>query len=207
LLVDDHPVVRKGLRDILAVYDELDVVGEAGDGTSALEAAHKLHPDVVLLDVRLPGTIGVRLIREFKSVRPDMKVVILTTFDDDEYLFGALREGADGYLLKTISAEELAEAIATVCEGERLVSSALAGRVVDRVSVLERTSQILEIGLTEQDVRILKMIAEGHTTREIAEAVFLSEVTVKRRISDILEKLGARHRAQAVSEAMRRGLL
>lgn len=207
LIVDDHPVVRKGLRDILAVYSNIDVVGEAGDGGEALQLAKSVDPDVVLLDVRLPGSLGVRLVRPFKDASPDAKVILLTTFDDDEYLFGALREGADGYLLKTIAADELVEAIAAVRRGDRLVSSGLSSRVLHRVGVLERTNQALQSGLSDEDLRVLRMIADGHTTREIAEAIFLSEITVKRRVSEILEKLGARHRAQAVSEAMQRGLL
>jgi DNA-binding NarL/FixJ family response regulator len=207
LIVDDHPVVRKGLRDILAVYSDFEVVGEAGDGPTGLQLAGALAPNVVLLDVRLPGANGVLLIRKFKEACEESRVIILTTFDDDEYLFGAVREGADGYLLKTVSAEELADAIQTVTRDERVVSTGLSSRVLERIGVLERTNQALETGLTDEEIRVLRMIADGSTTREIAERIFLSEITVKRRVSEILEKLGARHRAQAVSEAMRRGLL
>jgi two-component system, NarL family, response regulator DevR len=205
-IVDDHPVVRKGLRDILSGYATLEVVGEAADAAEALELAERAEPDIILLDIMLPDAIGIRLIRQLKE-RARGKVIVLTTFDDDEYLFGAFREGADGFLLKTASAEELKDAIARVGKGDRLVAPKLSSKVLDRLEDTEKRRRAEEAGLTEEDVKILRLIAEGATSSEIATAVFVSEITVKRRVSEILEKLGARHRAQAVFEAMQRGLL
>lgn len=207
MIVDDHPVVRTGLRELFTAYPDIEVVGEAADGGEALAVAADKAPDVVLLDVRMPGALGVHVVRRLKERAAGLKVLILTTFDDDEYLFGALREGADGYLLKTVSPEALANAIKTVAVGERIISDGLSARVLERLGILEKANQALSSGLDEEDIRVLRMIADGHTTREIADTVYLSEITVKRRVSEILQKLGARHRAQAVSEAMRRGLL
>jgi DNA-binding NarL/FixJ family response regulator len=206
LIVDDHPVVRKGLRDILSGYESVEVVGEAADGAEALELAPRVEPDVILLDVMLPDAIGIRLIRQLKE-KVETKVVVLTTFDDDEYLFGAFREGADGFLLKTASADDLQDAIARVSRGDRLVAPTLSAKVLDRLEDTEKRRRAEEAGLTEEDVQILRLIAQGATSSEIASAVFFSEITVKRRVSEILAKLGARHRAQAMFEAMQRGVL
>ena len=206
LIVDDHPIVRKGLCDILSSYSHFEIVGEAGSGAEALALAPQVNPDVTLLDVMLPDAIGIRLIKQLRD-RCGTRIVVLTTFADDEYLFGAFREGADGFLLKTASAEELESAVTHVSRGERLVAPTLSGRVLDRLEDSEKRRRAEEAGLTEEDLQILLLIAEGATSREIAEAVYFSEITVKRRISEILEKLGARHRAQAVFEAVQRGLL
>jgi DNA-binding NarL/FixJ family response regulator len=207
LLVDDHPVVRQGIRHMLEAYPDMTVIGEAGDGPTAIDATRKLTPDVVLLDIRMPQAIGVRLVRELRRVGHEMKVIVLTAFDEDEYLYGALREGVDGYLLKSVTSEQLTEAIRLVSEGERVVCASLSGRVLERVRVLEEAQRRRESDLTEQDIQILAFIAEGMTTPAIAKEVFLSEITVKRRVSEIMTKLGAHHRAHAVSEAMRRGLI
>lgn len=206
LIVDDHPVVRKGLRDILSSYAHFEVVGEAGNAAEALDLAPQVDPDVTLLDIMLPDAVGIRLIKQLQD-RCDTKIVVLTTFADDEYLFGAFREGADGFLLKTASAEELESALTRVSRGERLVASTLSARVLDRLEDSEKRRRAEEAGLTEDDLQILQLIAEGATSSEIASKVFFSEITVKRRVSEILEKLGARHRAQAVFEAVQRGLI
>jgi DNA-binding NarL/FixJ family response regulator len=200
-------VVRKGLRDILSGFSHFDLVGEASGAADALELARQLAPDVVLLDILLPDAIGIRVIRQLKDIRQETKVIVLTTFDDDEYLFGAFREGAEGFLLKTASVEELENAISLVAQGQRLVTPNLSARVLDRLETSEKARHSQEAGLSEEDIQILRLIAEGATSGEIAKEVFFSEITVKRRVSEILEKLGARHRAQAVFEATRRGLL
>jgi DNA-binding NarL/FixJ family response regulator len=175
--------------------------------TESLALAKELDPDITLLDVLLPDAIGIRLIKQLKEIRKDTKIIVLTTFDDDEYLFGAFREGAEGFLLKTVSAEDLENSINLVVNGQRLVAPNLSERVLDRLETLEKTRRAQEAGLTTEDIEIMRLIGEGATSAEIGKKLFLSEITVKRRVSEILEKLGARHRAQAIYEAMQRGLL
>lgn len=207
LLVDDHPIVRQGVRSVLAGHPDIQVIGEA-DGAAALFAALAgLQPDVILLDVRLPGQNGVEIAQRLKREWPAIKVIILTTYEDEEYLFGALRAGAEGYLLKSASPEVLASAIRQVAAGERLLSPALVGKVMREFGELAKAQAQAETGLSGQEIEVLRLIAAGATNREIADRLYWSEVTVKRKVQDILEKLGAANRPQAVAEAARRGLL
>ncbi|MCL5958141.1 MAG: response regulator transcription factor [Chloroflexi bacterium] len=207
LVVDDHPVVRQGLRSMLATTDGIEVAGEACDETSALEAFRQLQPDVILLDVRMPGSDGIRVIRHLKQIHPEVKVIVLSTYDEDEYLFGALREGAHGYLLKNISCAELSEAIRQVNNGERLLGRSLTGRILRQFETLAKEKASRESILTGQEIAVLKAIAEGCTNREIAERQYWSEITVKRKVQDIFHKLGVTDRTQAVAEAIRRDVI
>lgn len=207
LIVDDHPVVLQGLEAMLSIYPDIEVVGEAGSGGVALQSAEKLRPDVVLLDVRMPGSSGVQVARRLKQTFSEMKVLILTTYEEDEYLFGALEAGADGYLLKTASPEELSEAIRKVNSGSRLLSPDLVGKVLKQFESVTREKVRLESGLSMQETKVLQLVAEGATNREIAERLYWSEITVKRKLQDIVHKLGASDRTHAVVEAMRRGLI
>lgn len=206
-IVDDHPVVREGVRGLLAQQADIEITGEAGSGSELLAGLPRARPDVVLLDIRLPDQNGLEVLARLKREWPEIKVIILTTYEEDEYLFAALRAGADGFLLKSASSDLLANAIRQVAAGERLLMPNLVGRVMAGFQELAQTRARAEAGLTGQEIEVLRLIAAGATNREIAEKVYWSEITVKRKVQDILEKLGAANRAQAVAAAARRGLL
>jgi DNA-binding NarL/FixJ family response regulator len=207
LIVDDHPIVRQGVRSVLANHSDIEVVGEA-DGAAGLFAnLSSLKPDVILLDIRMPGQSGIEITQRLKREHPEVKVILLSTYDDEEFLFGALRAGAEGYLLKSASNDVLAASIRQVGRGERLLSPSLVSKVMREFKDLAKEKTRVDSGLTDQELQVLQMIAEGATNKEIAEKLFWSEVTVKRKVQDILEKMGVANRAQAVAEAGKRGLL
>jgi DNA-binding NarL/FixJ family response regulator len=207
LIVDDHPVVRRGLYSILGDAKDLRVVGEASNGSEALKQVAALKPDVVLMDIRLPGADGVQVTRRVRREYPEAKVIILTTYDDDQHLYNAIEAGAHGFLTKHADYSDLAESIRAVARGERLLSPALVGKVLDRFQQLARAQALQQSGLNEQEIELLRLIAEGETNKEIGDKLFWSEVTVKRRASEVYGKLNVADRAQAVAEAMRRGLI
>ena len=207
LIVDDHPIVRQGVRGVLANHPDIQVVGEADSASTLFSIVDSLKPDVILLDIRMPGQNGIEVTQRLKQDHPALKVIILTTYDDDEYLFGALRAGAEGYLLKSASQEVLADSIRQVGRGERLLSANLVGKVMREFKDLAKDKARTDSGLTDQELEVLRMIAAGATNKEIAEKLFWSEVTVKRKVQDILEKMSVANRAQAVAEAGKRGLL
>ncbi|MBI5305842.1 MAG: response regulator transcription factor [Chloroflexi bacterium] len=207
LLVDDHAIVRQGVRSVLANHVDIQVIGEADSAASLFAALATLQPDVILLDIRMPGQNGIEVTQRLKREHPNIKVIILSTYDEDEFLFGALRAGAEGYLLKSASPEVLASAIRQVGRGDRLLSPALVGKVMREFQDLVKDKARADSGLSDQELDVLRLIAAGATNKEIAEKVFWSEVTVKRKVQDILEKMGVANRAQAVAEAAKRGLL
>jgi DNA-binding NarL/FixJ family response regulator len=207
LIVDDHAVVRRGLRHLLASHTDLEVVGEAGDGPSALQAATRLTPDVVLLDIRLPGASGLDVAPQLRQAAPAVRIIVLTTYEDDEYLVRAMGSGVQGYLLKSTSDEHVATAIRTVMKGERLVTPSLVNKALGQLARLSQTQARVDVGLTEEELPILRLLAGGATNKEIAQHLFVSERTVKRRVQDILKKLSVSHRAQAVIEATKRGII
>lgn len=207
LLVDDHPIVRQGVRSVLAHHPDIEVIGEVDSAAALFAALVERRPDVILLDIRLPGQTGVEIAQRLKREWPTIKVIILTTYEDEEYLFGALRAGAEGYLLKSASPEMLASAIRQVAAGERLLSPALVGKLMREFGELAKAQAQADSGLSAQEIEVLRLIAAGATNREIAERLYWSEVTVKRKVQDILEKMGVANRPQAVAEAARRGLL
>ena len=207
LIVDDHPVVRRGLHSILGDAKDLQVVGEASNGSEALKQVGALKPDVVLMDIRLPGADGVQITRRVRREYPEAKIIILTTYDDDQHLYNAIEAGAHGFLTKHADYSDLAESIRAVARGERLLSPALVGKVLDRFQHLARAQALQQSGLTEQEIELLRLIAQGETNKEIGDKLFWSEVTVKRRASEVYSKLNVADRAQAVGEAMRRGLI
>ncbi len=207
LIVDDHPIVRQGVRSLLANHSDIIVVGEADSAATLFALLNSVEPDVLLLDIRMPGQNGIEVTQRLKRERPEVKIIVLTTYDEDEFLFGALRAGAEGYLLKSASPETLAHAIRQVARGERLLSPALIGKVMHEFEELAKEKVRAESGLTEQELQVLRLIAAGATNKQVADQVYWSEVTVKRKVQDILEKLGVANRAQAVAEATRRGLL
>ncbi len=207
LVVDDHPVVRYGVQHLLENDSEVEVVGEADSGPHALQQVARLHPDVVILDMRLPGSDGVEITRQLRRAYPEVKVIVLTAYRDEEYLLGALRAGAHAYLLKQASHEMLCEAIHRVYKGERLLSPTLISRVLEEFETMARERVVEESHLTVTELQILSHIAAGDTTKEIAQKLHWSEATVNRRVQEILIKLGVSNRAHAVAEAIRRGLI
>lgn len=211
LLVDDQRLMREGLHTLLEMEPGLTVVGEAGNGQEALDAYAHLLPDVVLMDVRMPLMDGVEATRRLRQQWPAARVIILTTFDDDEYVFEGLRAGALGYLLKDVSIQELAEAIHTVMAGGVLIEPSVARKVVAEFARLAapapRPPQPLEEPLSERELEILALLAHGLTNREIAQRLYLAEGTVKNYVTNILGKIGARDRTQAALRARELGLL
>lgn len=210
LLVDDQRLMREGLRTLLELEPGLVVAGEAGDGAEALARYAELRPDVVLMDVRMPVLDGVEATRRLRAAFPGARVIILTTFDDDEYVFEGLRAGALGYLLKDVSIQELAEAIRTVMAGGVLIQPSVARKVVAEFARLHPTAPShtgLAEALSEREVEILRLLAGGLTNREIAERLFLAEGTVKNYVTNILGKIGARDRTQAALRGRELGLL
>jgi two-component system response regulator DevR len=201
LLVDDHELVRMGLRTLLSGIDGFAVVGEAGSVAEAIAVARKSRPDVVLMDVRLPDGSGVEACREIRSDFPDVRVLMLTSFADEDAVFSAIVAGASGYLLKQARADALLDAIRTVGRGGSLLDPAVAQKVLDRVrhsaAVSPRDDKLG--ALSDQERKILPLIADGKTNREIAEALYLSEHTVKAYVSDLLSKLALRRRSEAAA--------
>ncbi|MFQ5856441.1 MAG: response regulator [Anaerolineae bacterium] len=207
LVVDDHPVVRQGLRSLLSQYPDIHVVGEAEGGPAALELVARLQPDVVLLDIRLAGPSGLDLARQLRRTQSESRIIILTSYDDEAYLLEAAQAGVHGYLLKSASAEVLADAIRAAGAGERRVSPALLDKLLRQFEDLAVEKMRQESGLLEDEIKILRLIADGATNKEIAEELYWSEITVKRKVQDILAKLGVTTRLQAAVEAVRRGLI
>jgi DNA-binding NarL/FixJ family response regulator len=204
-VVDDHEIVRRGLIELIDSEDDLSVVGQAGDVQKALEALTTVVTDVAVLDVRLPDGSGIELCREIRSLYPDVKVLILTSFLDDEALLGAVLGGASGYVIKDIKNLDLLEAIRKVAVGEVLLDIALVSTVTNRLrKVSSPASEIYE--LTDQEQRVLEHIGRGLTNRQIAESMFLAEKTIKNYVSSLLGKLGLERRTQAAALAARLGL-
>lgn len=204
LLVDDHEVVRVGVGALIDRQPEMEVVGEAGTVREAIEQARKLAPDVVVLDVRLPGGTGLDACRQIKADRPETRVIMLTSFPDDEVLFDAIASGADGYVLKQIGSDELVGALERVGRGESLIDPAVMGRVFAKMREMRLQERAHAFaGLNAQEMEILARVAEGETNREIGKAIHLSEKTVRNYVSQLLSKLDLNSRAQAAAYAAR----
>jgi DNA-binding NarL/FixJ family response regulator len=201
LIVDDHPVVRGGLRGIFAGDEGFEVVGEAANGAEAVARAVELRADVVLMDLRMPEMGGVEAIRRLRATAPSAHVLVLTTYDTDDDVLPAIEAGATGYLLKDAPREELVRAVRAASRGESALSPAIAGRVLAHVRGPVRE------GLTQRELEVLRLVANGVPTREAAARLFVSEATVKTHLLHIYNKLGVRDRAAAVGEAYRRRLL
>jgi two-component system response regulator DevR len=195
-LLDDHEVVRRGLRDLLESAGDIEVVGESGLALEATSRIPALRPDVAVLDGRLPDGSGVDVCRDVRSVDPSIKALILTSYDDDEALFAAIMAGASGYVLKQITGTDLVDAVRRVASGQSLIDPSLTARVLERVRSGPEEASELAL-LTDQERRILALIAEGLTNRQIGESIFLAEKTVKNYVSSILAKLGLERRTQA----------
>ena len=211
LLVDDQPLFREGLRTLLSVHADFEVVGEAGNGEEAVRLARILLPSVVLMDLQMPVLDGVAATRRLHKERPDCRVIVLTTFDDDEMVFDGLRAGAIGYLLKDASSEKLAEAIRLAARGESFLQPSVAAKVVAEFARLTSKRSVISDPAIEQlstrELEILHLIAGGASNREIAGALYLAEGTVKNHVTNILGKLSVRDRMQAALKARECGLI
>jgi DNA-binding NarL/FixJ family response regulator len=211
LLVDDQALFREGLHTLLSLHEDLQVVGEAGNGLEALAAADTLRPDVVLMDLRMPILDGVAATRRLLAAHPTTRVIVVTTFDDDELVFDGLRAGAVGYLLKDVSSDKLVEAIRAAARGESFLQPSIAAKVLAEFNRLERSAAPpppapLAEPLSERELEILRLLAAGDSNKEIAAALFIAEGTVKNHVTNILGKLGARDRTQAALRARELGL-
>lgn len=211
VIADDQPLMRAGLRTLLELEPDIEVVGEAADGREAIAEAGRLRPDVVLMDVRMPGLQGVEATRTLRSRHPDVRVLILTTFDDERYVFDGLGAGASGYLLKDVSGEELAAAVRTVASGGAVIGPAVAGKVLGRVAQSTSNASGSDAGMLEalnaRELEILAAIGEGLSNPEIARRLGLADGTVKNYVSRILQKTGCVDRTQAALRARELGLI
>jgi DNA-binding NarL/FixJ family response regulator len=195
-LLDDHEVVRRGLRDLLESDGDIEIVGESGSAREATARIPALHPDVAVLDARLPDGSGIDVCRDVRSVDSTIKALILTSYDDDEALFAAILAGAAGYLLKQVGGNDLLDAVRRVADGQSLIDPQLVARVLERLRNGPPEHAALT-SLTEQEHKILILIAEGLTNRQIGDRLFLAEKTIKNYVSSILSKLGLERRTQA----------
>lgn len=210
LLVDDHPIVREGLRSLLETHGQVQVIAEASDGQEAVHKVIELRPDIVLMDIRMAGMDGVEATRQIKFRAPDAKVIILTSYDDDQQVFEAIRAGASGYVLKDVNPGQLLRAIQAVADGYSLMSPPIARKVqleFQRLSWTESTGESESIPLTARESEVLGLIARGNNNREIAAALSISEKTVKTHVSNIFAKLQITDRSQAVLYAARKGMI
>jgi len=207
LLVDDHEVVRLGLKALLDRHPNFEVVGEAASAREALELVGNLHPNVVVMDIRLPGTSGIEACEEIVQRFPETKVLMLTSYAEDEMLFSAIRAGASGYVLKQIGGEELVRALDAVGRGEALLDPAVTQRVFQEVRKAVKEEEASAFShLSQQEKHVLLLVSEGKTNREIAKALFLGEGTVRNYVSSILSKLGVNNRAEAAAYAVEHNL-
>lgn len=212
LVVDDQALFREALATLLSVRDEVEVVGEAGDGHEALRLVAETAPDVVLMDLHMPVLDGIAATRRLRVEHPEVQVLALTTFDDDEDVFAALRAGAVGYLLKDVASERLVEALLAAARGESVLEPSVAAKVVARVAQLDDPAapppqQPLVVPLTERELEVARLLADGRSNREIAAELFLAEGTVKNHVTNVLAKLEARDRTQAALRARALGLV
>ncbi len=216
LLADDQTLIRQGIRLLLEIEEGIEVVGQAANGREALQQVESLHPDVVLMDVRMPEMDGVEATRELGRRFPEVKVIILTTFEDDETVFEGLKAGARGYLLKDISSEDMAAAVRKVAAGEALIEPRLTRKVLAEFTRLATASASHTpaqgeadpaVSLTEREKEVLNALAQGLSNREIAEKLVITEGTVKNHVSNLIDKLGVRDRTQAILKGQVLGLI
>ena len=207
LLVDDHEVVRLGLKSLLERHTQFEVIGEAGSAREAIEQVTNLQPDVVVMDIRLPGTSGIEACEEIVNRFPDTKVIMLTSYAEDEMLFSAIRAGASGYILKQIGGEDLVRALEAIGRGEALLDPAVTQRVFQEVRRAVKEEEASAFAhLSQQEKHVLQLVSEGKTNREIAKALFLGEGTVRNYVSSILSKLAVNNRAEAAAYAVEHNL-
>ncbi|HEU4465790.1 MAG TPA: response regulator transcription factor [Agromyces sp.] len=207
LVADDQALFREALRTLLEVQPGIEVVGEAGDGDEAVRRSGELHPDVVLMDLRMPVLDGIAATARLRAEQPGVRVLALTTFDDDEDVFAALRAGAVGYLLKDVTSVKLVEALDAASRGETVLQPSVAAKVVARVARMPEAAPAPEHPLSDREVEVVRLLADGRSNREIADALFLAEGTVKNLVTSVLSKLQVRDRTQAAIRARDLGLL
>lgn len=209
ILADDHAVVREGTRQLLEREPDIEVVGEATNGSEAVRMVEHLHPKVVVMDVRMPGMGGVEATKAIKSRFTDVEVLVMTAYEDDEFIFTLLEAGASGYLLKTAPVKELVKAIREVAEGQSALDPSIARKVLRQFTdggPRKKQEEFYE-ALTEREQEVLRLLAEGKTNKEIAEVLIISDRTVQTHLSNIFGKMGVSTRTEAVLEAIRRGWL
>lgn len=207
LIVDDHPVFRFGLRAILNQDLSIEVIGEAENANTALRFIEQKRPDIVLLDIRMPGTSGIKLAEQMRINYPDIKVIVLTAFEDDDYLMESLSAGVYAFLYKSSSNEILVKAIHVVHQGQKLLNPNQVNLVLNKLEEQKQAEKSNRYQLSEMELKILSSISRGETSEEISKSFFISEATVKRMIAEILAKMSANNRAQAVAIAIRDGLI
>ena len=207
LVVDDHSIVRQGIRSLLSNYPEFEIVAEADNGATAIDYAQQFTPDVTLLDIRMPDRSGLEVLRQIRQRQPGAKVLILTSFEDDEYVMGALRAGAYGFVSKSGSDTMLVSSIRAVHRGEHVLSPQVTGTVVQRVIATEDNHASKPLDFDKDEQQILRLLVDGASNAEIAAKLFLSNTTVKRKLRNIFTKLNVHTRAQAAAEAIRQNLL
>ncbi|MGG1397958.1 response regulator transcription factor [Bacillus salipaludis] len=205
MIVDDQEMVREGLRMILSLHEEVEVVGEAGNGEELLEILKSMLPDVILMDIRMPVMDGIETLKIVKETCPSVKVIILTTFNEDEYIFNGLKFGADGYILKDSSSKEIIKAIKAACEGNMLLHSQVSSKISKVLNSMDQTSindnkikeQLVNM-LTPREIEVVELIMQGKSNKQIGSALFLTEGTVKNYISRILDKFELNNRTELV---------
>jgi DNA-binding NarL/FixJ family response regulator len=206
LLADDHVLVRQGIRQFLEDEGDIEVVAEADSGVEAVRLAQQHHPDIAVLDIRMPEMTGVEATRRIKAQSPQVRVLVLTAYDDDPYVFALLRAGADGYVLKTSSADELMRAVRTVHGGSPALSPEIAGKVIRQVTGGKPAGAVEQVEpLTERELDVLRLAARGMTNREIGHDLDISHRTVQGHLASVYDKLGVNSRTEAVTEALKRG--
>ena len=206
LIADDHLIIRQGLRLILETEDEFEIVGEASDGREALSLCKKLKPDVVLMDLRMPNMDGLTAIEKLRAEQPEIAVVILTTFNEDELMFRGLQAGARGYLLKDTDRSTLFNTIRAAARGETLLKPEIMARVLSK-RIATKTDPSEQSGLTERELEVLEAVARGERSKEVAANLGISERTVKAHLASIYQKLGVDSRAAAIAIAAQKGLI
>lgn len=211
VVVDDHALFRRGLENVLSDEPDIEIVGEAGDGVEAVRRVEELRPDVVLMDVRMPRASGIEAARQIRDRVPESKVIMLTVSDEEEDLFESVKAGAAGYLLKEVSIDEVADAVRAVSRGHSLISPSMASKLLAEFNALsqraEERTKAQSPTLTERELEVLKLVANGLSNKEIAGELFIAENTVKNHVRNILEKLHLHSRMEAVVYAMREKLL
>jgi DNA-binding NarL/FixJ family response regulator len=209
VVVDDQELFRRGLTMLLNVEDDIEVVGEAGDGSTAADLAASAVPDVVLMDVRMPKQSGIEACQAIKDVAPNARIIMLTVSDEEVDLYDAVKNGASGYLLKDSSIDEVAQAVRLVADGQSLISPSMAIKLLDEFKQMSRSdrTQVPSPRLTDRELEVLRYVAQGLNNREIAKQLFISENTVKNHVRNILEKLQLHSRMEAVMYAVREKLL
>jgi len=206
MIADDHTVVRDGLAAILEGRPDISVVGQAANGVEAVEKAGELRPDVILMDLRMPEMDGAEAMRRIRERDTDVRFLVLTTFDNDEYIFEAIQAGARGYLLKDVSRQDLFRAVVAVYRGESLIQPAVAARVLDRFVELSTRTAPGET-LSEREIEVLRLMARGAANKEIATELVITESTVKSHIANIFQKLDVNGRTEAVTKALQKGII